>query len=273
MLQHRPITAVFVLAALLCARTERPSVAAETDLTAGAQFSAAGSLVKLADDARDTEDAAGALGYYVDALETYQRLAVQYPHWQPKITRFQILYCQQQIRMLNTHADPLPQAGSPSTLAAGRTEPDAGEPLKRQARAQILNHDPFTARETLLQAMKKAPDDVEVRLLMALVQCQAGFYDDALFMVDNLLEEQPPTTNILLIRATALLGLGDTQGAVATLEEILKSDPDSSEAHYNLARILKDGNRGSRMKALTHYHLAVELGGDRDPELEAILGN
>ena len=72
--------------------------AVETDSSAAA--TAAYAAMTQADESRDSEDWAGAISGYRDALGLYRRIAVSQPDWEPDTVRYRIGYCANQIEKI-----------------------------------------------------------------------------------------------------------------------------------------------------------------------------
>lgn len=144
--------------------------------------------------------------------------------------------------------------------------------MTAEARQQIGDADFIAARATLIKALTLAPDDRTIRQLLALTQCQSENYEDALFILDVLIEEDGKDAMAHLLRATAALGLGQTKEAMDDLQVALTLEPKFAAAHYNLARLLISEQQDLK-QARQHYDQAIQNGGEHDPEMEALLRN
>ncbi len=112
------------------------------------------------------------------------------------------------------------------------------------------------ARTELTQALKLQPDDAAPQLMLTRVDLLDGKPLDALQRLDGLAKDAAPAGRLLTLRGAALVQLEQWDKALATLTEALKLNPDPSEAHYLLGRVLE--RRGDTKAALEHYRAAYE---------------
>jgi tetratricopeptide (TPR) repeat protein len=89
---------LMLAAALFAAPAAYAQQEGETDSAAAA--TAAYAAMTQADEARDSEDWAGAISGYRDALGLYRRIAVSQPDWEPDTVRYRIGYCANQIEKI-----------------------------------------------------------------------------------------------------------------------------------------------------------------------------
>jgi tetratricopeptide (TPR) repeat protein len=295
------VMACLALGAAVAAAEGEP----EAQPTADARFKEAYRLLSLADDARDREAYEEAINGYRKVLDLYLELARQYPQWQPAMVRFRITYCDDQLNNLvdsvkkgRIHLHPSmpplepasnappatatmppppvpgPEPPAPPLTDAGSSAPDtasagpADDPLskaRRLMRAGEAEH----ARALIFEQLKREPDSVEVRLLMGVVQCQNQKFEDAVFILTQLSEDAPQRAEVFIALATAYLGIGHLDRVRASLETAIKLDPQSPQAHFDMAQILIAQETPDMEAATTHYRRSVELGGERDPRFES----
>ncbi len=268
------------LALTLTAVAEDMERTEETQPT-GLQFEYAYQLALSADDARDKQQFPAAIVLYEEAIREYVRLTTDYPDWQPGISRFRQDYCRQERNIILertgiTMSNAMLSVASdvniklPSGLTSSR--PQARMPkLKADASELLKEGKSDEARELLLRALRISPDDQTLRQLIATAQCQQGHFDDAVYILEDLVVEAPSSANTHLLLGAAYLGLGDMESARSSLERAIEIDPNTREGHYNLARMMVIGDTPDLITAEKHYRWALELGAKPDVELEALL--
>lgn len=268
---------------------------------AALRFDFAYHILRSADDARSAGDPEGAMILYEEAAKTYRALMREYPSWEPSIARFRAEYCEHEFATLKRlHPQPtvpppaedappgeVPQAppiaplppvvpAPPVAVAAPPPPPVADQALTNllaKARGHLQAGQAEEARTALLEAMRLAPDDVTVRLMIATAQCMLGEYADARFVLETLAVEQPGNMMVPLALSSAYLGLGAPSRARDHLLRVLELAPESPQGHANLARVLMLLDPTNRVEARVHYDQAVTLGASADPTFEAQLAS
>lgn len=254
--------------------------------TANVQFSDAYRMVLLADSAYEKEEWSRARDFYSQALDTYATLRRKFPDWQPGVVDFKIRYCMRRLDLLPpappAETNALSRTASPSVTspqAAPETAPSetdlraakALDNLIEASRRQLLVGNVAAARDGLLSALRISPDHPTIRLLLGLAQCRNGQFEDAVTLLDNLIEDEPNNAWAHLYRGTARVGMGRIDEAVADIEKATRLNPRSHEAYYDLAQALLMKSPPDTANAQKHYRKAIELGATPDPALEARL--
>jgi len=282
----------FTILSLMLLGALHTTTGQEDRLTAAGAFEQAYRLLLAADAARDRGDLFGAVNLYGDAAEAYGRLSRQYPEWQPGVVRFRTAYSKNQLESLLAKVgvpdavDTTPHV-SPADAGPGFSTDDAPLEMPLFRAESEVEEDPLDvrdmvtaarrlttlgetsqARSFLLEALRADPDSVEIRLLLGVVQCQAGAYEDALYLLERLVEDAPHNPDGHLLLATAMFGLGLIEDAEAALARTLELAPDSSEAHYNLAQLLLVRVPPDPGAARHHYLAALDLDAESDPGFE-----
>jgi tetratricopeptide (TPR) repeat protein len=233
-------------------------------------FDDAERLVKQGDAARDAGRLGEAVSHYDAARSAYLGLKAAYPKEVPGIVEARRMYCEEQIRTL-AHADAPDPAGDEGPDRGLERVPQ-GEwslpQLKERARVSIRQRKIEEARQILLQALLESPDDVTVRELIAMVHCMAGEYEQALYLTEELVREVPDRAMPHLILGGIHLGMGNLAPAEKEVACAVDLDPNLVQAHYNLAQLLALKNPPEPEKAQQHYARSLELGGQKDPNLE-----
>ena len=240
-----------------------------------------------ADESRDSQNLTDAAALYQEAAAKYEDFAADYPHWQPGIVKFRIAYCKNQLGNMRKRME-TEMAGAgvapAATNAEGRTSADtraAGveamtnradlASLKREAARLLKQGESAKARVLLLDGIRRNPDDSAVRILTAMAQCQAGQFEDASYILTQMVEEEPSNTTARLVLGSAFFGMGQMPRAAEEVKHVLKLNPMLSEAHFNLVQILLNTQPSDRESARYHYRKWLELGGKPDSDIEAML--
>lgn len=275
---------------ILCCLLLTTAAFSQPERTAGEAFDEAYSLLSAADEARDQQKAGDATELYRRAVAAYEQLSERYPEWRREVVQFRIIYCRDQIDALQRRFGESSTAPSqeptdepplhPAELTAEDKDipsllmpslPDALAEMLNVARRLITSGENAKARTYLLEGLKLNPDHAEVRLLLGIAQCQAEEYQDALFLLSQLVEEFPDYAEAHVALAAAQTGTGRLDEAIQSLRTALRLRPEMQQAHYDLAQLLLAADNGQEALAAQHYRHALSLGGEPDEALEAQL--
>jgi tetratricopeptide (TPR) repeat protein len=260
--------------------------AASADIiSATMKFSTAYELLVKADRARDEGEPQQALTLYKYAINTYTEIATEDPDFQPDMIQFRIAYCDSQLAavlegMQPTMADATRGNADPSNIVAKVMALDAAPPgidpatireLLVGARRKLEEGEPEAARGLLLQGFKIDPDNADLRLLAGLAQCQARKFSDAIFLLGELVDEQPSNAPVRVGLAAAYFGDGQTDAAQRELEAAMALEPDLKEAHYNMAQLFLAGPAPDIKAVTRYYQRARDLGAAPDLRIEAAI--
>ncbi len=264
---------------------EKPPV--EERKSASVQFREAKDLLKNADEARDEKRFTDALSLYESTLTYYKKLARSYPDHEAGVTRFRIIYCSNQLKELQGKTD-----SSANSAASSSGKTDAQTMMERETR-EIMNPSPVSdndvkdiidAAKILLeqdqaekayQALKKGlrtnPDNQDVRFLIGIVLCHKAKYENAMYLLESLIEEDPSNAYIHIALGTAYYGSGLNAKAIMEMKYALNLNPELHEAHFNLAQIIITQDPSDKNTAISHYKNALKYGGKRNRDLEKLL--
>jgi len=128
------------------------------------------------------------------------------------------------------------------------------------------------AYDVLLKGLNFYPNDRTIRLLMAIAQCQAGKFDDAVYLLNSLIEENPSDAEVNVVLGAAYFAIGRVDGAVENLKRALTINPDFIEAHYDMAQILLSITPPDLEAARYHYKKTLDLGSKPDKEMGEFFG-
>lgn len=123
----------------------------------------------------------------------------------------------------------------------------------------------------LIEALSKAPDRKDWRLLLGIAYCQSGEYDKAMQAMKVLLREDRTNARAHIILGTTYLAKGNIVVAKDQMQLAVDLDPKLGEAHYNLAQIWVSVEPADIPSARIHYERAISLGEGRDSSLEKLL--
>jgi tetratricopeptide (TPR) repeat protein len=259
---------------LLC--VQQWCVAQQGQTSADAKFLAAYQGLVKADDARNMSKHVDAADLYKKALESYSELAARYPEWKPRVVQFRIAYCDGQLgSVLKKAGITMADLAQPKATTISKEPVKSGrhDETKKIAKDLLVKGKTAEARELLMEAMNIDPDDSSIRLLMGVTQCQAGQYQDAIYVLKQLIDESPENARARAVLGTAYFGLGQNDRAEAETSLALKLKSDLHEAHYNMVQILLAGDSPNIKRAKLHYAKALELGAKPDKSLEKRLNN
>lgn len=225
-------------------------------------------LLTLADEARDAGRFAEAAVLYDAALGCYRTAEQQDPSVLSEVIRFRMRYCEIQREAARS---PRTVVGDPEDVR-GLPEVTHHEPSRdrwlRSIREALSSGAAEQARVSLLKGLESQPDNVEIRLLLAVAECQLGRYDRARQILEVVTTEVPTNALAHMALGIALTGAGRLEDAVDSFRDALALDPFLPAAHYNLARVLLLISPPDVYGARRHYEKALRLGADPDPSLE-----
>ena len=109
-------------------------------------------------------------------------------------------------------------------------------------------------------AYKQNPKDIKALLALGDAYLQANRPDDANKIFGEALAIDPKNSDARAGMALVTMAKGDVAKAQTELEAVIKDDPNSQAAHYNLAIILWSANQADKAKA--EWEKVVSLGAD-----------
>ena len=242
--------------------------------SADQQFKSAYETLARGDEARDRGQTAEATRRYQEALAAYMRLATKYPDWQSGVVKFRVNYCNNQLEALMKKLDghDLPPADASEHAPEAAAEPMFTlKDVKLYAERLLMAGETEKARALLTEGLSLDPDDVTVRLLTGIVQCQAGEYAGASDLVKQVLAEAPSNACAHVVMGTIYFALGERTEAEKELLCAIEIKPDLKAAHYDMARLLLTADPPDVPRAREHYQTAIDLGAARDGSLELLL--
>lgn len=111
------------------------------------------------------------------------------------------------------------------------------------------------AEAELRAALEIAPANVDARLDLASLLIRQGQIDDAMPIVDAVLETDPGQRRGRLLHGIVLFHAGRLDAAEAELSDVLLLNPDPVQTHYYLGRVYEA--KGDAKRALEHYRQSL----------------
>lgn len=123
----------------------------------------------------------------------------------------------------------------------------------------------------LRDALKQSPNNLSLLLLYGRACLEELHLDEAREVFSRALEIDPDQTDAHLGVAKVLFMEGNTSGAAVRAERVLFLEPNNAQAHLLLSRVYL--SEGERAKAIEHFDKAAQIDGTMsDPALERELG-
>jgi Flp pilus assembly protein TadD len=211
------------------------------------QFDSISLLLEKADQKREAGDVVGARRLYGATIAAYQDFNRKFPNANTEIIKFRIEYCRNQL--INLLSDD-----------GGGTAKGGG----KQAKKNKVKHQPKATKQKLSRRERKVLTD-NINL------CRRGAYRNVVANMQKFIKKYPKNGQGYLVLGTALVGLGDFEGATIALKSAVEFSPNSSEAHYNLCQLLVRADDPDFNEARKHYRKALQLGAEPDSDLQIVL--
>ncbi len=157
----------------------------------------------------------------------------------------------------------------PQTAASAK--PDSAKLIAR-GRWLVARGDLVRAAEYLTLALDAGADPQTILPLLMRTYVESGRFRMAIGLGEELLRRRPNDVPLRLLVATLAAGLGKATRAQKHLAHVLKIDAEHPEAHFALARFLRD-EIGDRGRADVHFrrYLALAPSGVHSPEARSSL--
>ena len=152
---------------------------------------------------------------------------------------------------------------------AVRIDPKFGEARLKLAETYERMGNARAAFPELIRAADALPDNRDVQLKATQVLLLARRYEDAKARAAALLTKNPNDVDALILRANAMAGLRDPEGATREIQEALKVEPTASGAFVSLGGIYM--RTGEAKEAEAAFRRALEL--KPSPETRLALAN
>lgn len=146
---------------------------------------------------------------------------------------------------------------------------DVPEYWARLARIELAAGHYLEAHNAYARVAELDPDNAEATQTMAELSYAGGSLDDAEKLADKILEEQPRSLRMLLVKGAVAANRRDVPKAHAIADRILEIDPTNEGGKILLARVLNMG--GEREKAIALLEEASSKDGESAAKLMALL--
>jgi putative PEP-CTERM system TPR-repeat lipoprotein len=139
---------------------------------------------------------------------------------------------------------------------AVKVDPKFGEARYKLAQVLERTNNPAAYAE-YIRAADASPDNREAQIRATQILLLGRQFEDAKSRASALLEKDPKDLEAMLLRANAMAGLKDPEGAIAEVEQAMKVAPGDSRALVSLGAI-RQGS-GDRAQAEAAYRQAIAL--------------
>ena len=140
---------------------------------------------------------------------------------------------------------------------AVQADPRLGQARLQLAFAYAVTGDGVNALREYVRAADLLPEDRDAQAKAGTFMLLAGQFTDAQALADRMLKRDPNDAHAHILRANALAGLKDAEGAVAAFEKAVSLDPDRAGTYSELGTVqLASGNREAAEKS---FRRAVEV--------------
>ncbi len=117
---------------------------------------------------------------------------------------------------------------------------------------------------TLMQALQKSPNDVEVLRQLADTYYQGGDFATAGTFFDKIITIDAKNVNALLGRGATAYNVGDATLAEKDWQQVIALDPKNVDAHYYLGFMYLDSPSPDLAKVRAEWNKVIELAPDSD---------
>lgn len=149
-------------------------------------------------------------------------------------------------------------------------DPKFGEARYKLAEAYAKLSDPPNAYREYIRAADLLPNNNEAQLKAGTLLLLSGQHEDAKTRADKVLARDPKSVQAQVLRANALAGLKDLDGAIKEINDAIEMDPKQASTYSNLGALrLAQGNE-------TEAEAAFKKAVDMDPKnvaAQLALGN
>jgi tetratricopeptide (TPR) repeat protein len=143
--------------------------------------------------------------------------------------------------------------------------------LARLAAAQYESGDLAVCEKTVLRALNLDPDDPGCLYLLGILRYRQDRLDDALTALTHSAQGNPTNASTQNYLGIVLSEKGQRAAAETAFRKALQVDPESADAHYNLALVYASENPPSIELARWHYKRALDLGHPKNEPMEKLL--
>lgn len=140
---------------------------------------------------------------------------------------------------------------------AVQADPRLGEARLQLAHAYATTGDGINALREYVRAADLLPENIEAQKRAGTFMLLAGQFQDAQGLADRMLARDPKSVEAHILKANALAGLKDVDGAVQTFEKAVELDPNRSATYAELGALRM--TTGNREAAEAAFKKAIEI--------------
>ena len=127
------------------------------------------------------------------------------------------------------------------------------------------------ARSAVAAALKAQPGYAQARVAEAILAAMGNDLPTANRIVDEVLAQSPKLPDALSLKADLLLAQNDTAGGITLLKQVIESQPNNVQAHFNLASQLIQGQKYDEAQSAINAMKRAVPGDVRSSYLQALL--
>lgn len=223
-------------------------VPARVILTPEVQFDMAGRVFAQAEVLKANKRFEEAVEKFKLAVKMYEEFKTVHPEWEKDFVNFRINYSIEQINAIET--------------CLTKNKKGMG------SNVHMIN----LKAENLLRRIKNDPDDVETRVMLALLQFQNGNIEDTIYLLEGIFEDEPDNISARIMLAGIYVMINMLDKAEAELYRVLMKDHDNLAGILNLLQLHLLKSPPDLEKLSFYYNLSLNLGAKRNFEIEELLG-
>ncbi|MAT13998.1 MAG: hypothetical protein CMJ46_01865 [Planctomyces sp.] len=130
--------------------------------------------------------------------------------------------------------------------------------LTLQAALELHQSSDFPrAAEAYHQLLQREPQNLQIRFLLGTCLLQMGRYPESVQMLEPLVEQPSAGPDVFNNLGIAYRATGNLEAAISSFQQAIKSNPEYSQAYFNLGEMLESGN--APKEAAQCYRKALEL--------------
>lgn len=122
---------------------------------------------------------------------------------------------------------------------------------------------------TINELLAKDPNSRKARVMQAGEMLRVGDNEGAIAKLDEVLAESPDDVSALNMKAVCEIAQGEVKAAAMTLAHAIKTNPQDYHAYYNMSRLVMQTS-GKKAAAKRYYDTGRKVGGPVDEEMEKL---
>ncbi len=151
-----------------------------------------------------------------------------------------------------------------------RLEPDNLMGLVNLGMVEFYSGDPDKAEELLKKAVRQRLESAPAWLTLGMIYMDRNEPDAAIAALSQAMLQDPLNARTRNFLGVVMGRRGWIEGAQHELRRAVELDPSYADAHYNLAVFYLEEQPPAVELARRHYQKAIELGVEKNPEMEKL---